>query len=72
MAVKNSLCNIAERTKPENSISREEQHQILIRYILPWLNYNVKGIVSEGEKFDKLTETDTTITWERSRPNIIN
>jgi pimeloyl-ACP methyl ester carboxylesterase len=72
MALKNSLCNMAERTKPKNSISREEQHQTLIRYILPWLNYNVKGIVSEGEKFDNLTETDTTITRKRSRPHIIN
>jgi hypothetical protein len=72
MAVKNSLCNMAERTMPGNSISREEQHRILIRYILPWLNYNVKGIESEGGRFDNLTEADTTITWKRSRPQILN
>lgn len=71
MAIKNSLCNIAERTKPKNSISREEQHQILIRYILPWLNYNVKGIKSDGKIFDDLTEADTTITHKRSRPQIL-
>lgn len=71
MAEKNSLCNMAERTMPGNSISREEQHRILIRYILPWLGYHVKGTEDDGRKFDELTETGNNITYKRNRPQII-
>jgi len=68
MGVKNRLCEIGERTKPGKKISREQQHEILKRYILPWLDYTLKGNKNEEIKINKLLESDTTITYKRSIP----
>ncbi|MBN1388927.1 MAG: hypothetical protein JW965_10800 [Bacteroidales bacterium] len=68
MAMKYRLCDFAERTRPENQISREKQHEILNRYILPWLAYTLKGIESEAEVFNSLIESDASITYKRDKP----
>ena len=44
MADKSFPCNLAELTcGPGPSITREEQQRIIIGYLLPWLNYYLKG-----------------------------
>lgn len=68
MAIKNRLCSLAERTKPENLIPREEQHRILKRFILPWLNYMLKGEEKASSEFDRLLESDNAVDYKRSLP----
>ena len=71
MGIKNRLCEIAERTKPEEKISREQQHEVLNRYLIPWLNFTLKDNRNEEIKLYKLLESDTGITYERSGNPII-
>lgn len=68
MACKNTLCNMAERTKQTDRISREEQHAILKRYILPWLDYMLKNKPSASVKFDNMLESDSSVEYKRSLP----
>ena len=68
MACKNTLCNLAERTKETDRISREEQHAILKRYIIPWLDYMLKNKPSASVLFDKMLESDPSVEYNRSLP----
>lgn len=61
MAMKNRLCDFAERTRPGNKISREKQHEIIKRYLLPWLNYTLKGSTEASREFEYMLETDKSI-----------
>ncbi|MGM0667470.1 MAG: alpha/beta hydrolase family protein [Bacteroidota bacterium] len=61
MAMKNRLCDFAERTRPGNKISREEQHEILKSYLLPWLDYTLKGYIEARREFESMLETDKSI-----------
>jgi dienelactone hydrolase len=66
MAENNRLCNFAEESfdlKP--GISREEQHRILNRYILPWLRFYLYGDSIAGMQFDKKLRDDPAISYER-------
>lgn len=67
MADRNFPCNLAETTCiSKKDISRKTQQEIIIRYLLSWLNYQVKGDSASAEQFDKLIETDTSIIVTRS------
>jgi hypothetical protein len=65
MAVKDRLCNFVEKNRPGVSISREEQHEIVNRYLLLWLDYTLKGLPEAGMKFDSLLESDSSVEFLR-------
>ena len=66
MADKNFFCSMAERNMPDSAISRNEQHAILYRYIIPWLEYTLKNDLVRGNEFDRLIEADSSIQFRRS------
>lgn len=67
MANTNLLCNIGESTcTPAPAISREEQHQAISRYLLPWLKFQLKGDCQAGEVFDSTITADTKVTYQRT------
>lgn len=62
MADNNLLCSFGESTcKPQPTITRKEQHDVINRYLLPWLKYELKGDCLKGAQFDSLIATDTNI-----------
>jgi predicted dienelactone hydrolase len=66
MALRNRLCNIAESSfdlKP--GITREEQHCILERYMLPWLEFFLFDEVAAGKGFEQHLESDPAISYQR-------
>lgn len=66
MALKNRLCNFAEKTyDQEPGITREEQHRILKRYILPWLKFYLFNDLAAGKEFQQQLDSDPAISYER-------
>jgi len=64
MAVQNALCNFWEKiVRPHPEITYEQQHKILEKYILPWLDNFMKGIQEAGEQFNKQLHSDPEITF---------
>jgi pimeloyl-ACP methyl ester carboxylesterase len=61
MAIKNRMCDFAERKKSRDIITREKQHDIINRYLLSWLDYTLKWNSDAGKKFDVMMETDSLI-----------
>jgi len=69
MAGKNTLCRIGESLKfCRAEISMEEQHKIINRYLIPWLNFHLKGDSEAGKLFDRGAGSDTAIAFKRSGP----
>jgi predicted dienelactone hydrolase len=67
MANSNLFCNIGEATcMPAPAITREEQHQAIERYLLPWLKAQLKGDCQAGEVFDSTIVVDTGVTYQRT------
>ena len=67
MADNNFLCSFGEATcTPQPSITRAEQHIVINRYLLPWLNYELKGNCISGLQFDSLITVDTSIVFQKS------
>jgi hypothetical protein len=67
MANTNLLCNIGESTcTPAPAISREEQHRVIERYLLPWLKFQLKNDCQAGEVFDSTIVVDTDVTYQRT------
>jgi pimeloyl-ACP methyl ester carboxylesterase len=62
MANNNFLCSLGEATcSPQPTISRAAQHAIIDRYLIPWLNYQLKNDCQAGLTFDSLlTSVDIT------------
>jgi predicted dienelactone hydrolase len=69
MADKSFPCNLAELTcGPAPSVTREDQQKIIIRYLVPWLNYHLKGDSSSADKLASLIASDTCVVAdERDR-----
>lgn len=64
MAVENRLCNFAESSFiREPGISREEQHAILDRYIMPWLKFSLYDDTTACMDIHLQMASDTTITF---------
>jgi dienelactone hydrolase len=64
MADENRLCNFAESScirKP--GISREEQHAILNRYIMPWLKFSLYNDTAACREIHMQMASDTTISY---------
>lgn len=67
MADSNFLCQLGEATcSPSAEISREEQHQILIDYILPWLQAQLKQDCVSGAAFNELIASDDRTTFDKN------
>jgi len=66
MGSENSTCSAGERMAGcRAGISREEQHEILKRYLIPWLRFYLKGDPEAGIKFDYLLSTDESVGFKR-------
>jgi hypothetical protein len=46
----------------------EEQHRIINRYLVPWLNFYLKGDIPAGRLFEKEIVSDREIEFEWSGP----
>jgi predicted dienelactone hydrolase len=69
MADSSRVCTLAEKLSGCNDgITAEEQHQILKKYLIPWLDYFLKGEEAQGISFDTELRSDTSVTWLQSRP----
>lgn len=64
MAEDNRICNFAESSfNRESGITREEQHVILDRYLIPWLKFSLYGDASAIREFKQQMESDTAISY---------
>ncbi len=73
MADSSKVCRLAQKLSGCNKgIPVEEQHQVLKKYIIPWLNYFLKGEDDQGISFDTELRSDTDVTWLQSRPLVSN
>jgi pimeloyl-ACP methyl ester carboxylesterase len=63
MAEDNFLCNFGEATcNPKPTITRAVQHSVVTRFLLPWLQFQLKGGCTAGALFDSLLNADKSIT----------
>ena len=64
MADDNFYCNIGESScSPPPLISRLAQHDIIVRYLLPWLDVNLRYNCSSGSLIDSLLLNDPEISF---------
>ncbi len=62
MANKNFACGFGESTcKPKPEISRAQQHEIIKRFLIPWLNGTLKSDSVAERNFTELMRGDTTV-----------
>lgn len=62
-------CFTAERIAGcRGGLNTEEQTAILARYLIPWLNFFLKGERGDGLIFNSTLSTDESVTWLQSRP----
>jgi predicted dienelactone hydrolase len=62
MAERSFPCNLAEFTcGPDPSISRKEQQKVVIRYLVPWLNYYLKGDSASAKELSSMVGSDTSV-----------
>ena len=62
-------CFTAERIAGcRGGMNTEEQTTILARYMIPWLNFFLKGERGDGLIFNSTLATDESVTWLQSRP----
>ncbi|WP_293872233.1 T9SS type A sorting domain-containing protein [Flavobacterium sp.] len=67
MANSNFFCGIGESTcTPQPAITRTEQQNIINNYLLPWLDYQLKGNCVQGAIFDTQILTDNAITYQKN------
>ncbi|MBK7855280.1 MAG: hypothetical protein IPJ79_10565 [Bacteroidetes bacterium] len=67
MAESNFFCNFGEATcTPAPTISRATQHAVINRYLIAWLDKQLKGNCSAGILFDSTLTIDTDVTFLRS------
>lgn len=72
MGVSHPKCDRVERISEcsDGSISKDEQLNIIKRYLIPWLNFYLKGDRYAGMIFDSLLMEDETIVYLQSSPLI--
>jgi predicted dienelactone hydrolase len=67
MADSNFLCRSAESTcRKQKSISMAQQHDVIKRFLVPWLKWQLKGSIKDGEYFNWLIENDPDIKYQKS------
>jgi pimeloyl-ACP methyl ester carboxylesterase len=67
MANNNFFCGVGESScSPQPGISRTAQQNIIYSYLLPWLDYQLKGNCNQGNVFDTLITTDNAIIFQKN------
>lgn len=67
MANSNFFCGFGESSCiPQPTINRATQHNIINSYILPWLDYQLKGNCLQGNWFDNQIVADNLITFQKN------
>lgn len=67
MANSNFFCNVGEGScSPQPTITRAVQQTIINTYLLPWLNYQLKGNCIQGNFFDTQIVADNSITFQKN------
>ena len=65
MAESNVFCNIGEMScSPAPTITREQQHIIINRYLIPWLKHHLMDDTTAGNQFFDLLPADTSVTYQ--------
>ena len=65
MASNSRLCNFAEESYDlEPGITREEQHRILKRYMLPWLRFHLYNELAAGREFQQELDADPAVSYK--------
>jgi len=75
MANSNTLCSFGEAScSPTPTISRSAQHTKIFSYLLPWLDFQLKGNCNQGNAFDTQIVADSAITFQKNciQCNILN
>lgn len=63
MAGTSITCSFGESTcTPAPGITRATQHTKIDQYLIPWLNYTLKGNCAEGTSFESMLATDADVT----------
>jgi predicted dienelactone hydrolase len=67
MAENSFTCSFGESTcTPQPAITRPQQHVIIDRYLVPWLDQQLKGLCTQGVFFDSAIAADGDITYQRN------
>ena len=67
MADQNTLCSIGEAScTPTPGITRSNQHTIINRYLVPWLDYHLKNDCIAGNIFAATVASDAAVTYQLS------
>jgi len=67
MANSNTLCSFGEAScSPTATISRSAQHAKIFSYLLPWLEFQLKGNCFQGNAFDTQILVDNNITFQKN------
>ncbi len=67
MAESNALCSFGEATcTPQPTISRVQQHSVINRYLIPWLNFQLKNNCKSGAQIDSMISTDADILFQKN------
>jgi predicted dienelactone hydrolase len=71
MADKSFTCNLAEITcGPKPTITSEQQHMIILKYLVPWLNFYLKEDSASGKSIRSMIECDTSVVVESGPESI--
>lgn len=67
MGEKMALCNVGEALSLcRAAISKEEQHAVIERYLVPWLRFHLKGDVDAGALLDQTLQNDEAVSFFRN------
>ena len=67
MANSNFFCGVGESScTPQPTITRTVQQNIINSYILPWLDFQLKGNCTQGNLFDNQIVADNAITFQKN------
>ncbi len=67
MAEYNLYCSLGELTCiPSPAITRAKQHEVINRYLMPWLAFQLKNDTSAGVHFDSILKTDSEINYHKN------
>lgn len=67
MANNNLFCGIGESScSPQPTITRSIQQSIINSYVLPWLDFQLKGNCIQGNLFDNQIVADNSITFQKN------
>ncbi|MFO7575635.1 MAG: alpha/beta fold hydrolase [Bacteroidales bacterium] len=62
-----ALCRFGEAVSLcKAAISREEQHAVIERYLVPWLRFYLKGDADAGALFDSRLSSDAAVSFFRN------